>query len=149
MNCKNVQSLLSAYLDEELSGREMIEIREHLYDCGDCAHELRCIEGVKRLLGCTVPDPSPDFEDRLVLHVLAASPTPTERRASFLTLSLVATASMIATLLVLGFLHRGSISTAETSQTIPYDVVRQDQAFDARWDGMGGGALYISATHER
>jgi len=149
MNCKNVQSLLSAYLDEELSGREMLDIRQHLHDCGDCGHELRCIEGVKRILGSAVPEPSPDFEDRLVSHVLSASPTPNERRTSFLTLSLIATASMIATLLVLGFVHRQSIPPAETGQGIPYDVMRQDQAFDARWDGMGGGALYISAKRER
>ncbi|HTQ08512.1 MAG TPA: zf-HC2 domain-containing protein [Fimbriimonadaceae bacterium] len=149
MNCKNVQSLLSAYIDEELPGRAMLDIRRHLAECGECAEDLRCVEGVKRMLSATaVPEPSVGFEDRLVSRVLSEAPPPAQRRASFVTLSVVAAMSMIATLVVLGFLHRGEPSGSSGSHGIPYDVVRQDQAFDARWDGSAGGALYISAAHE-
>src|SRR5579871_6455049 len=120
MNCKNVQALLSAYLDEELSGREMLDIRQHLGDCESCSEELTCVRGVKDLLGRTpVPDPTADFEERLVASVLASTPTRFEPgKLSWVTLTGIAAASMLATMLVLNSLrHDGAPAQVQADNT--------------------------------
>ncbi|MCE5323992.1 zf-HC2 domain-containing protein [bacterium] len=50
MNCRRVVSLMSAYVDGELTGAEMLEIRRHLGDCTDCTEEYESIRLVKQML---------------------------------------------------------------------------------------------------
>jgi len=143
MNCKNAHSLLSAYLDDELTGIEMLEIREHLNVCGPCAEELQSVEGVKRLLSASpVPEPSADFENRLVTRVLSATSIPAEeRKISALTLTGIAAASMLATMLLLNSLHREAPAISEQNDNIPSDLMRQERAFGASLDPMGGSPV--------
>ncbi|HVL38234.1 MAG TPA: zf-HC2 domain-containing protein [Fimbriimonadaceae bacterium] len=72
MNCKGVQSRLSAYIDCELTGSEMLQVRAHLFECTECAREEGELRILKSMLcsGCA-PEPAPDFEDRLIRHVFA------------------------------------------------------------------------------
>lgn len=51
MNCQKVQSLISAYLDGELAGQEMLAIRHHLTDCTECAEEYESLLAIKRTFG--------------------------------------------------------------------------------------------------
>ena len=51
MNCHKVQSLISAYVDSELSGLEMLAIRQHLSRCEDCREEFEALHSVKKALG--------------------------------------------------------------------------------------------------
>jgi anti-sigma factor RsiW len=51
VNCRKIQSILSAYLDGELTGEEMIAIREHLSICQTCSDEHVSLQVVKKLLG--------------------------------------------------------------------------------------------------
>jgi anti-sigma factor RsiW len=149
MNCKNTQSLLSAYIDEELTGREMIEIRAHLGECDLCAAEARCVEGVKRFLGGSpVPEPSPDFEDRLVSHVLSATGVATEqRKLSVFTLTGIAAVSMLATMMLLNTFRHEVPTVSEQNDNIPYDVMRQNSAFD--WSSGSGGSPAMYAPKHR
>lgn len=50
MNCRYVQSRLSAYLDFELSGAEQQQIRTHLEQCMICSRELEGLRRTKQLL---------------------------------------------------------------------------------------------------
>lgn len=50
MNCRRVVNLMSAYVDGELTGAEMLEIRRHLSDCAECAEEYESIKMVKQML---------------------------------------------------------------------------------------------------
>lgn len=50
MNCRRVNSLLSAYLDGELTGAEMIAIREHMRGCACCCEEHEALSQTKRLV---------------------------------------------------------------------------------------------------
>lgn len=50
MNCIKVTNLISAYIDGELSGREMLEIRHHLSICRSCANELEETKRIKSIL---------------------------------------------------------------------------------------------------
>ena len=141
MNCKNTQTLLSAYLDEELTGREMLEIRTHLNECSICAAEARCVEGVKRFLGgAPVPEPSSGFEDRLVAHVLSATGKPAHQKSiSIFALTGIAAVSMLATMVMLNLIRPEGAAVSEQNENIPYDVMRQNSALD--WSsGFGGGS---------
>jgi len=72
MNCKSVQTYLSAYLDGELSGRECLDVRDHLNHCASCGAEERQLRTLKQMLrGLPMYTPSEDFENRLVSHVVA------------------------------------------------------------------------------
>jgi anti-sigma factor RsiW len=51
MNCGRAQNLLSAYLDRELAGSEMLAIQEHLRSCPACAAEQQSLQSVRALLG--------------------------------------------------------------------------------------------------
>jgi anti-sigma factor RsiW len=51
MNCGRVSNQLSAYIDRELTGAEMLSIRKHLGECEGCRAEYDALGGMKMLLG--------------------------------------------------------------------------------------------------
>lgn len=53
MNCTRVKSLLSAYLDRELGGEQMIEVQQHLRACTSCSVELESLRRIKQILAST------------------------------------------------------------------------------------------------
>lgn len=50
MNCRHVVNLMSAYIDGELTGIEMLDIRAHLHDCPECRREYESLRLVKQTL---------------------------------------------------------------------------------------------------
>lgn len=50
MNCLRVNQLLSAYIDHELDGGEMLSIRDHLSSCEQCSREYGKLRSTKRIL---------------------------------------------------------------------------------------------------
>ncbi|MDR3711055.1 MAG: anti-sigma factor [Capsulimonadaceae bacterium] len=50
MNCRHVRALLSAYLDSELTGYEMLAMRDHLANCSGCADERHSLELVRAMV---------------------------------------------------------------------------------------------------
>jgi anti-sigma factor RsiW len=62
MNCGRACNQLSAYIDRELTGAEMMQIRRHLGDCDGCRAEYESLCRMKMLLGrLPAPEPRPDF----------------------------------------------------------------------------------------
>lgn len=55
MNCQRVLRLISAYVDGELPGIEMLTMRQHLSDCRDCRSEYESMLLIKRSLGRLSP----------------------------------------------------------------------------------------------
>jgi|SRR6185437_5063106 len=49
MQCADCRTRLDAYLDDELTVAERVEVREHLAGCSDCAHELAALERASTL----------------------------------------------------------------------------------------------------
>jgi len=73
MNCRYVESRLSSYVDEELTGFEMMLVRRHLARCESCERERQNILSTKRLLSslqCVAT--CEDFESRLMKAVLGS-----------------------------------------------------------------------------
>ena len=155
MNCKNVESSLSAYVDNELTGRDMLQVRDHLAACPACREELDVVESVKRLMSATpVPEPVIGFEDRLVANVLAATarPEPAQRRTSFVFLSGVAAASMVATFVVLQFLHartEANVVATQRTDDMAYEVVQRDRALSSAADPLGGSPVMMPIDGRR
>jgi hypothetical protein len=83
MHCGRVSNLLSAYIDRELAGSEMLQIRRHLDECPGCSTEIEALGRVKSLLALAPPDVPPDDPVSAVLRRRALgrepSPTPTSR----------------------------------------------------------------------
>ena len=50
MNCRRSSNLLSAYIDGELNGVEMLAVREHLGECAACRQEYESLRATKQLL---------------------------------------------------------------------------------------------------
>lgn len=70
MNCHRVQSLISAYVDSELSGVEMLAIREHLNGCSECRREFESLREVKSALGrLHTKHPVADLASRICLQL--------------------------------------------------------------------------------
>lgn len=66
MNCASVRNLLSAYLDSELPGSEMQQVRAHLEECPTCRAECDDLREVKSLLRGLPPCCAPNgMEERL------------------------------------------------------------------------------------
>ena len=58
MNCRRVISLLSAYIDGELDGMNMLSVRAHISDCDSCCRDYESLRATKQLLA-RMPTASP------------------------------------------------------------------------------------------
>ena len=66
MNCRRVQSFMSAYADSELPGIEMLAVRQHLSECTECRLEFESLLTIKRAFGGLHPKrPAPDLPSRI------------------------------------------------------------------------------------
>ncbi|MBL8047053.1 MAG: zf-HC2 domain-containing protein [Chthonomonas sp.] len=93
MNCTWTTARLSAYVDNELGGEDMLRIREHLRLCPCCAQELEALRTIKLSLAeLSTCGPDPDFESRLIAHVMGADLSPARRSPN--RLALVAAAGL-------------------------------------------------------
>ena len=50
MNCRRVISLLSAYIDGEMNGIDMLAVREHISHCKTCREDYESLRATKQLL---------------------------------------------------------------------------------------------------
>ncbi|MFQ3548775.1 MAG: zf-HC2 domain-containing protein [Armatimonadota bacterium] len=66
MSCHHIFNLLSAYIDGELTGAQMLEVRRHLSDCEECRKEYEELLQTKQLLAnLTFAMPKAGFADEL------------------------------------------------------------------------------------
>jgi len=50
INCRDCVKVLNTYIDRELSDEDILQVREHLVECGGCLHVYRFEESVRRLV---------------------------------------------------------------------------------------------------
>ena len=151
MNCRSVQSRLSAYLDGELTGQEMFCIRDHLNRCIVCRDELTSLKGLKRLIGSIAcPEPSRDFESRMVASVTAERPKAAVApfRSAVLFVS-VAGFTMVATLQVLGAFSATPVTASRTDASSPRSGIdfelNRDAMTSAISDPISGAGVWSAA----
>ncbi|MGI6295913.1 MAG: anti-sigma factor family protein [Armatimonadota bacterium] len=81
MNCRRVVNLISAYVDGELTGAEMLDIRSHLRECPDCAEEYESIRATKLMVArLNTITPRADLAAS-IMHRLNQINTPPHQRA--------------------------------------------------------------------
>jgi anti-sigma factor RsiW len=151
MSCRNTQVLLSAYLDGELAGTEMMRVRDHLRSCTDCRAEYEEVRAVKRLLGVAPEVEVPvGLQDRLMQAVMAdEAPARAERTIWGWALATSFAAAGIA-LALLQFAGRGPAPTgtearSSTTESIAFDVSRDQSIYGS--DPFGGQGPVMPASH--
>ena len=66
MNCHHARQLISPYLDGQLTGREMLDLGDHLAGCESCRDEMHSLRQIKTLLrGLHRPSPRLEFSRQL------------------------------------------------------------------------------------
>jgi anti-sigma factor RsiW len=150
MTCRNIHHKLSAYIDGELTGAEMLAIRSHLSNCSECEREERSQRAFKRLLGAMpAVEPPSGLEDRL----LRAVRTEQKKNASWWPQIRVATltASVAAATMfgVLSFVKKPvrEVSKPDTAEFTAFEITR-DQAYVAGSDPLGVGPVALPANYE-
>lgn len=142
MNCKTVQTHLSAYLDRELAGDQMLELRAHLNSCTDCREEEASLRSLKSLLGgLPIPDPSPDFEERLTLSLASARSVQTSTRNYRTSVFLFAGVAAGAMAMTLSFLSNSSGQAAAAvarDKSITFEAQRYHEVYNRGADAYGG-----------
>ena len=122
MNCHKVQNLISAYVDSELPGVEMLAIRQHLNECRECNSEFETLLRIKRAFGKLLPKhPAENLADR-ICRQLDQVPLPAHEQflatlRKHLTLfpgRLRLAASGVGLVAILFMLRAGSITTNYT-----------------------------------
>ncbi len=73
MNCHRARQLISPYLDQQLTGREMLALQQHFSECASCEAERRSIRQVKTLLrGLHEPRPRADLPGVIAVRLSEA-----------------------------------------------------------------------------
>lgn len=119
-NCYRSKSLLSAYLDRELSGEEMIILRDHLAQCSDCSVEFDELRSVKAAL-IRIPrvEPAPDLLTRMQAEVFKETEPVQVSRSKVAAGLGMAAAIAFLTLAVLGWVDAQRQSSAIQNGTLP------------------------------
>ena len=68
MECRETQTLMTAFHDGELPAADRARVEEHLRGCPDCAALLADLARVDRAAG--VPDPGPAYWERFNARVM-------------------------------------------------------------------------------
>lgn len=146
MNCNTAQNLLSAFLDQELSGSEMARVRRHLSECECCQREETELKVLKSLL-TDVPlmEPPAGFEEKLCSAVFASDKEETLQEAWPL-LSGIALVAAALTLFAFNLMD-----PSRSSQTRQKDVMalelQRDQASMAGADPFLGSSTVITSDY--
>ncbi|MBX3112215.1 MAG: zf-HC2 domain-containing protein [Fimbriimonadaceae bacterium] len=147
MNCTRVRSLLSAFLDRELGGDQMIEVQQHLRSCTPCSDELESLRRIKQALSASpVVEPSEDLVRRTHAAVFS---TRQKRAAKSPVPGLVAMASaLVAAFLAVSAAQNTPHSTAAAPE-IRAAEARVSPMVVSGSDPFGGYAPTIPASVRR
>jgi anti-sigma factor RsiW len=146
MSCHEVEALLDAYVDEELSPDERLRVERHLADCSACREttdEIRSlVDAASKLPRGISPgrDLYPDIRNRIERHEIAAfadRSMPPVRRIPWMALA--------ASLLVVVIAGSTALWLRGDADRRPSDVAPTGEAMLAR---SGGGAPFDAVVRE-
>ena len=147
MNCNSINVKLSAYADGELTGTEMMEVRQHLSRCRACSQEYQLVCELKSMISAmSIPPPREHLEDRLLSAIAQAdaqkSRIPWRPIAMFAGL---ATASAAATFAIIALSPKPP--RGQDPEATPFALeIQRDQIYSVGIDPMAGSPT-VSTTH--
>lgn len=146
MNCQNVTPLLSAYVDNELSGGQQLAIREHLRHCASCEREAARLADTREQLASMAPVTVPaDLEARLKETVFARRPRVSSNWA---VAGLVATASMAAAVLAIKLSEPRPVPTQPLAQADAHRIdALSNQVYATGADPLSGGVPVVTVGY--
>lgn len=143
MTCEMLQSRLSAYLDGELAGRDMMAIRTHVHQCPECAQILEIERMTKEALaGIPSVEPPADFEERLIATVMAA---PVRKSRNLQIGFAFAMTTALTCALTLGYLRASKPEASAPTVASTYES-KLNEAYMAGWDPYGGGSPVVTPS---
>ena len=150
MSCKAIRYKLSAYLDGELAGFDMLDIRSHLHRCRACELEYDELRRLKRLMA-NFPDTDPgvDFARELKNKVFQPSGRRSPGRVPVAMISGLAFAAALLVSLAAMHNHHGQIGAASVSSepsTSPSFDLGRDQAYQNGGDFFNDSTMVIPAA---
>lgn len=149
MTCRNVEVKLSAFVDAELSGREMIAIREHLSGCESCQIELEALSTVRRMIQDSVETPPlPEGMEERLMAALDAQ----DRQARRPSPRLVLAGGLVCALAMLGFVSVNRKMEQEREKQFVERVerrLRSDIVFVSDGDAISGTPIVTATTYGR
>jgi anti-sigma factor RsiW len=150
MNCRCVQSKLSAYCDGELRGVESLQVRDHLSRCEVCLAELEALREVTSHLQqlSQVPAPPMGAEERAVARIRSTSGVAVRRfpQIALASLAFGAVLGVIALSLFNSSLSRGSNSTATRERDAVEREIQRDQIAVGHLDSLDGSSFAHTAS---
>lgn len=143
MNCLVVETKLSAYLDGELGGREMLAVRDHCALCPSCAQELAFLRETKlcaqQMAEVEIPT---GLLERLEARVQAEQ-VPVTRSRSVLNFALIASAAAVVAVMTFNLLNTRS-QTVGTSYAESVDISRDQASLEAGDPLAGPAPVYLA-----
>ena len=146
MNCSNVQNALSAYIDRELTGEQMLSIRSHLRYCPRCSQEHQALSALKtELVELPSLEPRAELEREIMQAINREESEARPIRLSSRSLgALVATSAAAAALALLAYnVFFGASRVDQLAEDPPFDAVA-DQAIGGN-DPLSGSAPLMPA----
>ncbi len=120
MNCQRVVNLMSAYIDGELTGEEMLAIRRHMATCPDCAAEHESILVTKRAIAnLAIAKPRTDFAAAIISRLDEVTVPKHQRAANWLIRTLHEKVSPIAAALAVSGAALVLMSAGEVDKLAP------------------------------
>ncbi|MCW5941868.1 MAG: zf-HC2 domain-containing protein [Fimbriimonadaceae bacterium] len=143
MNCRNCRASLSAYVDGELTGSEMIRVREHVGRCPVCRDELEGLRGLKRALGAmSVPVPPPSLGERILGSVREEARLREERSIRLRWRAVAGLAAGAAVLYAFAMVARPAPAATQFADRPTIDL-RHDRAYAASGDPFVGAPMVL------
>ena len=146
MSCNTVQTKLSAYLDGEMSGAEMLITRAHLNQCPQCQSELDGLKSVQAILRDLPLGPEPSL---LLPSMINQKLIATKRNYLRAVLMIAVPAFALA---IFSF-TRPNVSPRSGHSVQDRDIVisrqlAKDEIFDAGNDSTSGASLVHYTNYE-
>lgn len=146
MTCKQVQSKLSSYIDREMPGGEMLNMRAHIMHCPLCFAEEEELRKLKHVLcSCPSVEPSADFESRLLARIGEEREVRQSGKGWYLpiAMSLAAAAAILAIMA-----SSPQPSQSQIKPTIASEIRSDESVFDSA-NPLSGGHMILSAGYDR
>lgn len=149
MTCRNVETKLSAFVDSELTGREMFAVRSHLAECESCRVELEALRTVRSLVQDSLETPPlPEGLEARLLSALDAE----DRKSARPSPRLVFAGGLVCALALLGFVSMNQKIERDKERQFVEGVerrLRSDIVFVSDGDAISGAPIVTATAYGR